>query len=265
MLFAHPQDIRSYLLYCGLIRYICDQKPSKNPVVLFVEAHFEKFANRMYRDLIRNDIMVVIPIDGMTLNVFFQKLMSSYRTDTVRYFFGMFDKFRAANDDSKNLHTTLPDVYEPYEAYGYARDIMYKYFFFERDDDVEEAVLDQIKMVAKSKYGLFSSTDTVLPSIRGAHTISVALDRMFGSKKMLDSLILFDKSSHVYLIPGDAYTLFVFLASMKFEMFKFKRIALLCNGLENSDVNWYLQNAHTSHWKKMYDSHIVHERSEEAE
>ena len=180
MLFAHPQDIRSYLLYCGLIRYICEKTPSKTPAVFFVEAHFEKFANRMYRDLIRDQKMEVIPINGMTLNVFFQKLMSNYRTDTVRYFFGMFDKFRVANDDNKNRHTTLPEIYEPYEAYGYPREIMYEHFFFERDSDVEEAVLDQIKMVARSKYGLFSSTDTVLPSIRGAHTISVGLDRMFG-------------------------------------------------------------------------------------
>ena len=44
---------------------------------------------------------------------------------------------------------------------------------------------------------------------------------------------------------------------MKFELFKFKRIALLCNGLEDLEVNWYLQNANTNHWKKMYDSHIV--------
>lgn len=261
MLFAHPQDIRSFLLYCGLIRYICEKKPSKTPAVFFVESHFAKFANRMYRDLIREGVMEVVPIEGMTPNVLFQKLMSGYRTDSTRYLFGVFDKFRVANDDNKNRHASLSEIYEPYKAYGYPREIMYEYFFFERDSDVEEAVLNQIKMVVRSKYGLFSSTDTVLPSIRGAHTISVGLDRMFGSKKMLDSLVLFDKSSHVYLVPGDSYTLFVFLASMKFELFKFKRIALLCNGLEDLDVNWYLQNANTNHWKKMYDSHIVPEPS----
>tara|TARA_B110000483_G_scaffold233192_1_gene301668 strand:- start:3097 stop:3891 length:795 start_codon:yes stop_codon:yes gene_type:complete len=257
MLFAHPQDIRSFLLYCGLIRYICEKTTSKVTAVFFVEGHFENFANRMYRDLIREGRMEIVPIEGMTSNVFFQKLMSGYRNDTTRHLFGVFDKFRPANDDNKNRHTSLQETYEPYDAYGYSRDIMYEYFFFERDSEVEEAVLNQIKIVARSKYGLFSSTDTVLPNIRGSHTISIGLDRMFGSKKMLDSLVLFDKSSHVYLIPGDAYTLFVFLASMKFELFKFKRVALLCNGLETLDVHWYLQNANTNHWKKMYDSHIV--------
>lgn len=257
MLLAHPQDIRSFLLYNGLIRYICEKNPKKLPAVLFVEGHFEKFANRMYRDLIRKETFQVVPIEGMTTNMLFQKLMSAYRGDNSRHFFGVFDKFRSPTDDNKNMHSNLPECYEPYTSYGYPREIMYEHFFYERDFDIEELVLDQIKMVARSKYGLFSSVDTVLPSIRGAHTISVSLDRMFGSKKMLDSLVLFDKSSHVYLVPGDAYTLFVFLASMKFDMFKHKRIALLCNGKETEDVNWYLQNANTSHWKKMYDSHIV--------
>lgn len=259
MLFAHPQEIRSYLVYNGLIRYICEKQSKKLPAVFFVEAHFEKFANRMYRDLINKGVFSVVPIEDMTTNRLFQKLMSAYRADNARHFFGIFDKFRGPTDDNKNLHMRLAECYDPYISYGYPREIMYEHFFFERDFEVEEAVLNQIKMVARSKYGLFSSVDTVLPRIRGAHTISVSLDRMFGSKKMLDSLVLFDKSSHVYLVPGDAYTLFVFLASMKFDMFKHKRIALLCNGKETSDTNWYLQDANTSHWKKMYDSHIVPE------
>ena len=249
MLIAHPQSVREFLVYNGIVRTLVASRRARAPrAVLFVRPAYAPLANRMYHDLVRDGAILVLECtdDAMTATALFNMMHSRYRTDTDRHMFGEYDRFRL--DKYKNASAALEGrvVHEPYGTYGYDRAVMAEAFHFPRDTEREQRFSQQVHKVADTGFGLFSSTEGVCPHARRAHTISIDMRTMLGEgRAVMDAMRFLENARTLYLQAGDVATLLVYLLQRapSMEFAPKGRVFLLPNGREGDPSEWFVAEA----------------------
>jgi hypothetical protein len=285
-LIAHPQDAHAYVVYCGLVRHLHDSAPSE--CVLFVDTRFEKLAIRMYSDIMARDEpapapvdddanvmvsapgrLIVYPVENMNTVTLMNAVTRHFRKVTTRHFFGeQYDKLRF-NDKFKGLAEIHAPIQDPYAFYGYDTSLMWRRFSVPRRLELENDMLNNVRMVANTNYALFSSTENVRRELRCAYTISISMQTMFGEAKLFDLRSFLEVCGAVFLIPEDIHTLVVMLMDLHdqengVEDARVKRTRKLLCRTDPTTTPWYIQHA-SSNWKKIEDAYIIEEELEEAE
>jgi len=232
-LIVHPQNnVKDFLIYSSIVRFICKSRSADIEIHYVVVTKFAQYCDYLYGD----DLHIqYIYMDELTDNNLLRLQMSSKHKNTKdRQFFGFSDKYRY--DEFKGRYQRLllnsdTSEFNPFEMYEIDPSVLTKYFFFTRNQPVENLKWKNSLERFKFKYNAISSIKGFkIPKMFITETtLNVYLDSMFTELNFFESMIIILKASKVYLRCNDTYTLFIYLLheSGAFSVEKSKTFHLL--------------------------------------
>lgn len=234
----HPQkSFHDFLYFTGFVRYITTQYEH---VFFFLINQFKLPITQYYKDLNLTYIMIE-KYDKVEITT--NLLSKQIKNVKNRFFFGEFDCLRY--DSFKNTYKNSTNhTFDMYELYGHSTNIMTEYFDINRNLDIEKNILQNILMVANTKFTVLSCNK--IPLLYKKNGFCIVLDTMFSKNKFFDCVCLFSIADVFVLLSSSPYTYYIYMLHLKYDICKNKNISII---IDKDETNLLLNLDIPNNWK----------------